>query len=140
MLTFATVLIVFVYDKVLYTIWCRAVNPRLNFPSHVYDVTESMPSPSFSRPGFEFKYSFLLQVRFIFSLALFYSINLPLRSPLHSSISDQQRRQPIENLVSRSAEGVEDSSVCGASKRSQAVRGDGVGCDALLCLRTCGRS
>jgi hypothetical protein len=61
----------------------------------------------------------------------------PLSSPVHSIVRNQDRRQPVADLVTCAAESVEDGIACGAGERTLSVRGQGVGGDALLGLRAC---
>lgn len=64
-------------------------------------------------------------------------INILLRSPRQSHISDCERRHDVKRLCSASPIRVEDRCVEGASERSLAVGGDGIGCDPFLGLRAC---
>lgn len=51
-----------------------------------------------------------------------YVFFLPFRSPLHGPVSDQYRRQPVQDLVPRPSEHVEDGGVKRAGQRSLSVR------------------
>ena len=93
-----------------------------------------------NRPGLELRYSFLFD---IVSL----QINTPckpipaedplLGSPFHSSICENQRRQPVEDLVVCAAVSVEDGIIICFSHWVLSVGGNRVCSDALLRLRAC---
>lgn len=89
-------------------------DPSLNL-SHTYEVTLSIScAASVSRPGFEFRYSFLnvpVSTSHTSNTKCHFQFSLPFRSPLHSSIPNQQRRQPVQNLMSRSSEDIEECGV-----------------------------
>lgn len=106
----------------------------------IYQRIYSSP-PSRRRPGFEFRYSFLCTLPLVYNS---YNSNprhaiwaqgqgrsVPLNSPVHGGISDQERRSHVENLVTETTEGVEDGVVEGTGKRSLAVGREGVGSDPL---------
>ena len=57
--------------------------------------------------------------------------SLPLDSPVHGSVGNDEGRNNVENLVAETAEGVEDGSVESTGKGTLAVRGQSVGGDAL---------
>lgn len=54
-----------------------------------------------------------------------------LNSPVHGGVGDDERRSDVENLVSESPEGVEESSVGGTSQGALTVGRQRVGGDAL---------
>ena len=56
---------------------------------------------------------------------------IPLNGPVHDSVSGNEGRSNVEDLVSESAEDVEDGSVTGTGKRALTVGGHSVGGDAL---------
>lgn len=84
------------------------------------------------RPGLEFRYSFLEQS------ASANCINygrvgqdIPLVSPVHSSVGSDKGRNNVEDLVTEAAEGVEERSVESTGKRPLSVGRQVVGGDAL---------
>lgn len=56
---------------------------------------------------------------------------IPLNSPVHGGVSDHERRNDVEELGFRSAEGVEDGSVESTSERALTVGRQSVGGNAL---------
>lgn len=64
-------------------------------------------------------------------------ICLPLRSPLHQSISQHHGREPVENLMCCSSSDVEDGGMHSACERSLLVGGECICNDALLRWRAC---
>jgi hypothetical protein len=56
---------------------------------------------------------------------------LPLNSPVHGSVGDNEGRNNVENLVAEPTEAVEDGSVEGTSKGTLAVGGERIGGNAL---------
>jgi len=61
--------------------------------------------------------------------------NVPLLSPVHKKVSGDKRRDPVHNLSTASAPGVENGSVQSAGKRTLTVGGETICGDALLRLR-----
>lgn len=58
-------------------------------------------------------------------------LGIPLNSPVHGSIGNDERGRHVENLVTETAEGVEDGGVEGAGQGPLTVGREGVGCDTL---------
>jgi hypothetical protein len=69
------------------------------------------------------------------NLHVAYFFYVLLHRPLHRSIRDHHRCEPIENLMPRPPECVEDSIVKGARERFLSVGREGICCDAFLSLR-----
>ena len=59
---------------------------------------------------------------------------VPFNCPVHCQVCDQQRRNPVEELVARAAEGVEDSGGYDMGGRIQSIGGQAVCNDVLLRL------
>jgi len=62
---------------------------------------------------------------------------LPLNSPVHGGVCDNEGGNNVENLVTETAEDVEDGSVASTGKGTLTVRGQRVGSDALGGRATC---
>jgi hypothetical protein len=60
-----------------------------------------------------------------------------LNGPLHGLVCDEHGNGPVEDLATGTAEGVEDGSVKGSSKRVLTVLGEAVVDNALLRERAC---
>lgn len=56
---------------------------------------------------------------------------LPLNSPVHGSVGNNEGRNHVEDLVAETTEAVEDGSVEGTSKGTLAVGGERIGGNAL---------
>ena len=68
-------------------------------------------------------------------LHLGYSLYVLLHRPLHGTVRNHHRCKPIQDLMPRPPECVEDGIVEGASERLLSVGRDGICCDAFLSLR-----
>ena len=63
--------------------------------------------------------------------------NIPVNSPWHETVRNDEWRKNVEDLVLGSSPGVEDSGVKSSSERTLSVRAKSVCSYALLCLRAC---
>ena len=63
--------------------------------------------------------------------------SIPLNSPVHSSVRDQERRCDVEHLVSKTKEGVKDGGMAGSSQGALAVRRERVTGDTLGSRAAC---
>lgn len=62
---------------------------------------------------------------------------IPLNSPVHGSVGNQERGCDVEHLVPKTTEGIEDGSMAGTGQRTLAVRRERVGGDTLGSRAAC---
>lgn len=88
-------------------------------------MTSLYTSSSYSRrPALEFKYSFLESESDNKSQRHYPYV--PLDSPVHGNIGDDQWRSEIENLVAESSPGVEDGIMECASERTLSIGAEAI--------------
>jgi hypothetical protein len=64
-------------------------------------------------------------------------ICIPLDSPLHSVVPENERGGPVKDLTPCAAESIEDSSIQSTGEGVQSVRGHGIDGNALLGRGAC---
>lgn len=65
------------------------------------------------------------------------SSSIPLNSPVHGSVGNQERGCDVEHLVPKTTEGIEDGSMAGTGQRTLAVRRERVTGDTLGSRAAC---